>query len=660
MLPNENDEYISIRIGTSTVSVFCSASKKSIQEPLSSCDSVRHFLMKEESYLLRAFSYVIGRDSSLAFDNFLLWAFADHDDHGRSINPQIEFEPDGTLSVVVPSLRSESDLHSTVAASFLSDLVGWRHGFLRGDVSVSMALAAIDAANGRLDDAWRRIYVYYANEPNWPLVLDALAAVQAVMAGHQLNPLLERFVGRNIGALARCICPVPFGPALSANGTLFLCKPHWQPRSVGTVGADGGLEDLNSSRACDIRRSVTEGSFRYCILSRCEHAMHGRLVDRQHMPDHIAQAVDHGWRISLPERHSLPGKAEVLDAPHWKSRFPEEKIEIQDKLASDLSRRQNAKHYYFIDVAGSCNLKCPSCAVGNMAVKKTKGLMKLSVFEAVLNKIQSEQTAIGNESVFIDLYNWGEPTLHPDLPEIVRMIRSRGIGCGISSNLNISKNIRNIIKSNPSYFRISVSGFYNESYKVTHRGGDINSVKSNMYAIRKLIDEYNSDIIVQVGYHVYQHNSQKEFDMMADLCFELGFLFAPVVAALMPAEKLVNIIDSASTGGDNEIINKMIFHPFEYPDAYMSRRHEFVECEYKRSRTTINFDGSVALCCATYEDEQIVAKDFLETSFEDIAKRKISNSFCKKCSDNNIDMLYTGVQTFTLANLLAKKIGYKF
>lgn len=147
---------------------------------------------------------------------------------------------------------------------------------------------------------------------------------------------------------------------------------------------------------------------------------------------------------------------------------------------------------------------------------------------------------------------------------------------------------------------------------------------------------------------------------MADLCFELGFLFAPVVAALMPAEKLVDIIDSASTGGDGEIIDKMILHPFEYPDAYMSRRHEFIECEYKRSRTTINFDGSVALCCATYDDEQIIAKDFLETSFEDIAKKKISNSFCKKCSDINIDMLYTGVQTLPINNFVAKRIGYKF
>lgn len=659
MAPNQNDDYISIRIGKNTVSVLCSASEEAFQEPLSSCDEVQNFLLRKNSYLLKALSYMIGRDSSLSFNNFLLWAFADHNNPCYSVNPRIGFDPDGTLSVIVPSLRSESDQHSKGVASFLSGLVGWRHDFLRGDVAVSMALAAIDAANGRLDDAWRRIYVYYANEPSWPLVLDALAAVQTVMAGHPLNPLLGRFVGQNIEALAQRICPVPFGPALSADGALFLCKPHWQPRSVGTVEPDGRVEALNSSRACDIRQSVTEGSFRYCILSRCDHAMGGHLVDRQHMPDHVAQAVESGWRISLPENQLLPAKTETIDAPHWKMRFPEEKIEVQNKLASDLSCRQTARHYYFVDVAGSCNLKCPSCAVGNMAVKKTKGLMKLSVFEAVLDKIQAEQRAIRNESVFIDLYNWGEPTLHPDLPEIISMVRSKGIGCGISSNLNISKNIRGIIKSNPSYFRISISGFYNESYKETHRGGNIDDVKRNMYEIRKIINESDSDTIVQVGYHVYRHNSQKEFNMMADLCFDLGFLFSPVVAALMPAEKMVSIIDSGFAGGDEEIIRKMILHPSEYPDAYISRRHEFVECEYKRSRTTINFDGSVALCCATYDDEQIVAKNFLETSFEEIAKRKISNSFCKKCSDNNIDMIYTGVQSITINNLVSRRIGYK-
>lgn len=656
---NQRDEYISVRIGDSTVSVSCSFSEEVLQQPLNSCDEVKNFLLRKESYLLRALSYMIGRDSSLSLNNLLLWAFADHNSLCYSANPQIGFDPDGTLSVIVPSLRSESDQHSKGVSSFLSGLADWRHDFLRGDVAVSMALAAIDAANGRLDDAWRRIYVYYANEPSWPLVLDALAAVQTVMAGRPLNPLLGRFVGQNIEALAQHICPVPFGPALSADGTLFLCKPHWQPRSVGTVEPDGRVEALNSSRACDIRQSVTEGSFRYCILSRCDHAMSGNLVDRQHMPDHVAQAVENGWRISLPENQLLAEMTEVTDAPHWKMRFPEEKIEIQNKLASELSCRQNARHYYFIDVAGSCNLKCPSCAVGNMPVKKAKGLMKLSVFEAVLDKIQAEQRAIRNESVFIDLYNWGEPTLHPDLPKIISMVRSKGIGCGISSNLNISKNIRDVIKSNPSYFRISVSGFYNENYKETHLGGNIDDVKRNMHEIRNIINEYNLDTIVQVGYHVYRHNSRDEFDMMANLCFDLGFLFSPVVAALMPAEKMVSIIDNGSTGGDEEIIRKMILHPSEYPDAYMSRRHEFVECEYKRSRTTINFDGSVSLCCATYNDEQIVAKNFLETEFEEISRRKTYNSFCKKCSDKNIDMIYTGVHSVKITNLVAKIIGYK-
>ena len=57
-----------------------------------------------------------------------------------------------------------------------------------------------------------------------------------------------------------------------------------------------------------------------------------------------------------------------------------------------------------------------------------------------------------------------------------KKLRSR-----ISSNLNFEADFRSIVKSNPTEFKISISGFYKESYSKTHFRGDINKVKSNIY-----------------------------------------------------------------------------------------------------------------------------------------------------------------------------------
>src|SRR4030042_6325081 len=53
------------------------------------------------------------------------------------------------------------------------------------------------------------------------------------------------------------------------EGQLFLCCPAWLATSVGNLGDQSVLEIWNSARAQDIRRSILDGSFRYCNRSLC-------------------------------------------------------------------------------------------------------------------------------------------------------------------------------------------------------------------------------------------------------------------------------------------------------------------------------------------------------------------------------------------------------
>ena len=342
--------------------------------------------------------------------------------------------------------------------------------------------------------------------------------------------------------------------------------------------------------------------------------------------------------------------------------FPSERLsafeESQLQLRSELGRRQSADFYYLIDIVGTCNLRCPSCPVGYYESSPIKvGLMEPERYRLILDKIKREHPG---EKIFVDLYNWGEPGLHKNLSDFVKMTKEYGMGVGISSNLNVFPDLKNVIRSEPDYIRVSLSGFRNEIYQKTHKAGDINLVKSNLYLLRYWINKLNSSTIVQVGFHVYKSNFPDDFDAMRKLCHELNFIFAPVIASLMPAEKAMLQIEDVLVGNDQELIPNLVVTPKDRYKLYAPLREKHKDCQYRRIRTTISYDGSVPLCCATFEGQQIIAKDFLSVDRQQLQSRKYQHDFCKKCQSKCLDMTYTDAEPQLINKEAIKVLGTEY
>ena len=86
-----------------------------------------------------------------------------------------------------------------------------------------------------------------------------------------------------------------------------------------------------------------------------------------------------------------------------------------------------------VDIVGRCNLACPSCPVGNMSgTPLQSGYMKPELLDRIVAKATSECHVTN-----FALYNWTEPFIHPYLPEMIRVVKTHGIGCDISTNLNL-------------------------------------------------------------------------------------------------------------------------------------------------------------------------------------------------------------------------------
>lgn len=320
--------------------------------------------------------------------------------------------------------------------------------------------------------------------------------------------------------------------------------------------------------------------------------------------------------------------------------IPEIDLAVQHKLSRQLQMAQSTDHYFFIDVVGTCNLKCPSCAVGNMPAQFAKGLMSEEMFVEVLEKIEADYANYKRK--FVDLYNWGEPGLHPKLSKLIYHAKERGFGVGISSNLNVFPDLRDTIKASPDYLRISFSGTRKATYEWTHRGGNVYAMKANMYRIREYLDRYQSNTIVQAGFHVYRSNFPHDFLEARDMCDELGFIFAPTIATVMPVEKVVAYAQGDKDQFERELEDKLVIPVEKELDIFRENGPACEDCQFRHARTTINYDGTVALCCASYEKDKIIADDFRTVSPEAIRQRKYEHSFCEPCMTSHTNKLFTG------------------
>lgn len=140
---------------------------------------------------------------------------------------------------------------------------------------------------------------------------------------------------------------------------------------------------------------------------------------------------------------------------------------------------------YVIEVAGTCNLKCPSCPMVHQREKHCldgeatqKGIMSIEKFGGILEKVKEDNVA---KTILIILYDWGESTLNTHLPDVIRMVRDYGFYPFLSSNFSLEDiSIRGIVSSYPHFFEASLSGYHNEVYRRMRNNGDSRMVMSSL------------------------------------------------------------------------------------------------------------------------------------------------------------------------------------
>lgn len=281
-----------------------------------------------------------------------------------------------------------------------------------------------------------------------------------------------------------------------------------------------------------------------------------------------------------------------------------------------------------IDIAGFCNLACPSCPRGNMP-NLTTGIMGLSTYKQVYNKLISEVPNLTT----IELFTWGEPLLNPDIDKIV-YFTEQTTPCIISTNLQNITHLESLIKANPSHLRVTINGF-EKDYEKHMQGACWKTLLENLNLLKTYIDRYNCTTRIELQIFLRTKDTIP-CTFYKSLALHLGFeyIFCDLYTngyehylSFCQSKKLPDTIleNFRSTGW---LTNKAI---------QLAKRDITLPCLPQRIFPIINWDKSVALCHVYYGPN--VADNFLEISWDKLLKKRHSMVHCKECQKYSLHRL---------------------
>lgn len=176
-----------------------------------------------------------------------------------------------------------------------------------------------------------------------------------------------------------------------------------------------------------------------------------------------------------------------------------------------------------LDASTSCQLKCQSCPTANdiIANRFGSGFLTFNHFRCFIEKNPSVST--------VELSNWGEIFLNPQLKEILRYAYKKNVLLTADNGANLNRAKEDVLEALVRYkFRrlsCSIDGASQETYSIYRVKGNFDNVIANIRIINAFKKKYTSPYpLLQWQYVAFGHN-EHEIGNARAMAAELGMKF---------------------------------------------------------------------------------------------------------------------------------------
>lgn len=259
--------------------------------------------------------------------------------------------------------------------------------------------------------------------------------------------------------------------------------------------------------------------------------------------------------------------------------------------AAKRQRKQRAAtvrampYRYYVDPVNLCVLHCPLCPTGLGTLGRAQGFMAFEHYTRIVDEIAPY-------AYTLELYNWGEPFLHPRIFDMIRYAHDRRISVRISSNLNrfSPQAAAQTVASGLDRLIVSLDGASQAVYEQYRRGGSLPRVCEH---IRWLVDEKrrqsSATPFVLVRMLVTRKN-EHEVAAVRELARDLGadgFTIAPI------------LVDTQNPALMQEWLpSEAALSAYDYDAQQIENAWS---CDDLWEAMTINWDGGASPCCWVHQ-----------------------------------------------------------
>lgn len=284
----------------------------------------------------------------------------------------------------------------------------------------------------------------------------------------------------------------------------------------------------------------------------------------------------------------------------------------------------------YIEISGRCNAKCPYCARQRFKQRYAGKNMSPLLFEKILSHLITIGILNREKNQTICLYNWGEPSLNPEINEILKILKMKNLNAEVSSNFITKPQIDNDNLNIISSVIFSLSGFTQDSYGKIH-GASLNKVLNNFEDFYFKLRTYSPDTRIKIAWHRYTFN-EKEFWEAYQYFNRPGILFQPTVAYFNDLPEMLCYMEGGlSEDRQKQAENDLFLNHVSQKLTGYQKQDRQNQC-FMWNYLVIDETGQLLLCCGmTNHDVDHVLGNVLEMSSKDIMQKKLSDPICKKC-----------------------------
>ncbi len=274
------------------------------------------------------------------------------------------------------------------------------------------------------------------------------------------------------------------------------------------------------------------------------------------------------------------------------------------------------------ELTNYCNLKCPVCPAGIRAIRRRPQNLSPRLFARLIEQA-------GPCLLTASLWGWGEPALHPQLREILKIARKRGFMTFLSTNgqnLCEERVIRAIIEHPPTYLIVAIDGLTDESNSVFRVGSRLEPALEGVRRLAELKKERSTELpILHMRFIVMKHNQHQVRDLQ-EFARSHGFDFLTV--------RTLSIIDTDSPDERHGslIPQEESLRAYHYDAGGRMKKKDFY-CLEPFWFPTVFADGTVVSCEQDYNAQLAMERVSEKNDFKSIWKSKRASEVRKQVRD---------------------------